>query len=414
MRKVDMLFNRNFLVLWQGQVVSLLGTQAYLIAFMFWMTEATGRPALVGTMTMIGGLATFLSPIGGTLADRYSRKKLLVLLDLISGAAILTLAGLFFAFPDRIPLLVASLFLVNIIREICHTFFQPTASAIVPDLVTSDRLPAANAWIQGSHQIILFIGQGAGGVLFRILGAPILFLVDGITFVLSGISEMFIRLPEVRRPARVSLKQSFLDFSRETASGFRFVLTNPGLRIFLILAGIYNFFQASNFVLLPFYVKDVLSVDVDWYGFMLGGFGLGLFAGSLLGGIAGFKGRVRFLVMMICLVLVGVFRGGLAVTTQPVIATMLLSAAGLSTGFYGVYITSVLQSGIPTGVRGRTFGVITTFRWGVVPLGMGFFGVVADLSGISIPMIFLGSGCAIVAVTLWAAGRRPFRVFLIG
>ena len=69
------LFNRNFLLLWQGQVVSLAGTQAYLVAFMFWVAQATDRPALVGTMTMIGGLATFLSPIGGTLADRYSRAR---------------------------------------------------------------------------------------------------------------------------------------------------------------------------------------------------------------------------------------------------------------------------------------------------------------------------------------------------
>ena len=98
------LFNRNFLLLWQGQTVSLLGTQAYLVALMFWLTETTGRPALVGTMTMVGGLATFLSPIGGTLADRSSRRDLLVRLDLISGAAILALAILFFAFPDEIPL----------------------------------------------------------------------------------------------------------------------------------------------------------------------------------------------------------------------------------------------------------------------------------------------------------------------
>ncbi len=414
MPKTAIPFNRDFLLLWQGQTVSLLGTQAYLIAFIFWVTEATERPALVGTMTMIGGLATFLSPVGGTLADRYSRRTLLVLLDLLSGAAILALSGLFFAFPDRIPLLIVALFVVNIIREVCSTFFLPTASALVPDIVSPDRLPAANACIQSSHQIIMFIGQGAGGVLFRILGAPILFLVDGITFVISGISEMFIRLPDVKRPAEISLRQSFRRFGRETVGGFRFVLTNPGLRVFLMLAGIYNFFQASFFVLLPFYVKDILAAKAEWYGFLLAGFALGLFVGSIAGGVAGFKGRTRFLVMMICLVMVGVFRGALSATTDPLIAAVLLSAAGFSTGFYGVYITSVLQSNVPAGTRGRTIGVITTFRWGVVPLGMGFFGFVAELSGLSIPVIFLGSGCVIVGVTLWAAAREPLRTLLSG
>jgi MFS family permease len=322
------------------------------------------------------------------------------------------LAGLFFAFPGEIPLLIAALFVVNIVREVCHTFFLPTSSALVPDLVTRDRLPAANACIQSSHQIIMFVGQGAGGVLFRILGAPILFLVDGITFVISGISEMFIRTPDAKRPARVTFTQSLREFGRETVSGFRFVLTNPGLQSFLILAGIYNFFQASFFVLLPFYVKDILAAEVDWYGFLLAGFALGLFLGSIAGGVASFKGRVRFLVMMVCLVLVGVFRGGLSATTEPIVAALLLLGAGFSTGFYGVYITSVLQSSIPADMRGRTFGVITTFRWGVVPLGMGFFGFVAEMSGVSIPVIFLVSGCVIIAVTLWAASRRPLRKLL--
>jgi MFS family permease len=381
---------------------------------MFWLTEATNRPALVGTMTMIGGLATFLSPIGGTLADRYSRKGLLVVLDFVSGVAILTLAAFFFVLPDRIPVLIAALFLVNIVREICHTFFMPTASALVPDLVSAERLPGANACLQSSQQIVMFVGQGAGGVLFRILGAPVLFLVDGITFLLSGISEMFIQLPEKERSAAVPLGQSLRQFGRDTIAGFRFVFANPGLRVFMTLAGIYNFFQSSNFVLMPFYVKDVLGAEVDWYGFLLAGFALGLFLGSIVGGIAGFQGRQRLLVMVINLVLVGVFRGALSATSEPIVAALLLAGAGLSTGFYGVYITSVLQSGVPTEVRGRTFGVITTFRWGVVPLGMGFFGFVAEVSGISIPLIFLVSGCVIVAVTLWSASRRSYRALLAG
>src|SRR6185295_6201898 len=101
----------------------------------------------------------------------------------------------------------------------------------------------------------------------------------------------------------------------------RFVLTHPGLRIFLVVAGLYNFFQASNFVLLPFYVKDVLGREADWYGFMLGGFALGLALGSVLGGVAGYKGRARFVAMMVCLVLVGVFRGALSLTNRPLLAT---------------------------------------------------------------------------------------------
>jgi hypothetical protein len=184
------------------------------------------------------------------------------------------------------------------------------------------------------------------------------------------------------------------------------------LRIFLIVAGVYNFFQASNFVLLPFYVKDVLGRDAAWYGFMLGGFALGLSLGSVLGGLAGYKGRARFVAMIVCLVLVGVFRGALSLTNRPVLATAFLFVAGLSTGFYGVYITSVLQSAIPADLRGRAIGVITTFRWGVVPLGMGFFGIAAETTGVSIPTIFLISGTVLVAVTLWGAWRPEFRAFL--
>jgi len=410
--KTDRLLSRNFILLWQGQAVSTLGTQAYLVALMLWVTEATGRPALVGTISMIGGLATFLGPLGGTLADRHSRKRLLVWLDLISGTVILLLAGLFFAFPERIALLIVALFVVNIVRETCSSFFLPTTLAFVPDIVAKDRLPAANSLLQSTYQAILFLGQSLGGVLFRILGAPLLFLVDGISFLLSGISETFIRVPDQPREPETTTRESFRRFASETAAGFRFVLTQPGLRIFLILAGIYNFFQASFFVLLPFYVKEILGARVDWYGFLLGGFALGLFAGSVLAGIVRLEGRRRFVGMMICLVLVGVFRGGLALILDPFAAFALLCGAGFTTGFYSIYISSVLQSEIPVQMRGRTFDVIQAFRWGVVPLGMGFFGLLADLGGVSIPTIFLTSGGVIVAISLWAASRRPYQLFL--
>jgi len=230
MNKSGRLWSRNFLLLWQGNAVSLLGTQVFYLTLMLWAREATGSTTLVGILMMVGGLATFLSPLGGTLADRYDRARVLVVLDLINGVLILSLVAAFLLFPERTSLLIGWLLAVQVLRGICAAFFHATVQALVPDIVSEDRLTTANSWLQSTFHVAQLVGHGAGGILFRILGAPILFLVDGVSFLLSAVSESFIRLPAGPPRREVSWKEDLGRFARETLEGLRYTPDLRGVR----------------------------------------------------------------------------------------------------------------------------------------------------------------------------------------
>lgn len=196
------LFNRDFVLLWQGQLVSQIGNQAHLIALMFWTLQATGSASLMGLLAMSAALpSVLLGPLGGAIADRHSRKGIIVIADLVRGIVVLSLAALLFTHGSQTHLIVAALFVTTIISGIMGAAFSPAVGAAIPDLVPSERVQAANSLRQLSVQTSRFVGQAIGGVLFRVLGAPLLFLVDGTSFVLSAGSETFMRIPSDCRPS---------------------------------------------------------------------------------------------------------------------------------------------------------------------------------------------------------------------
>ena len=165
------LTNRNFLLLWQGQVVSQLGNQAFSLATAFWIMEATGSASLMGLLLATTALpAVLLSPLGGAVADRLSRIRILIACDLVSGLAIAAMALAMLS--GRLPalVLVGMLFGVALLSGVMNAFFQPAFSAIVPDLVPADRLLSANSLYMFSFQALQLVGQGVG-IRARVGGA---------------------------------------------------------------------------------------------------------------------------------------------------------------------------------------------------------------------------------------------------
>jgi DHA3 family macrolide efflux protein-like MFS transporter len=127
--------NKNFVLLWQGQSVNRLGLQAFSVAMLFWIKHATDSATLMGIMLMLSTLpAVLLSPLGGALADRYSRRRIIVLSDLLSGLAVLTLAALYWIAPQSTHIILIWLFIVSLLTSILSAFFMPAISAAMPDL----------------------------------------------------------------------------------------------------------------------------------------------------------------------------------------------------------------------------------------------------------------------------------------
>lgn len=408
-------FSRDFLLLWQGQTVSHLGNQALVVAMMFWTMEVTGSASLMGLLIGLSALpAVLLAPFGGTLADRYPRIRIVVACDVLSGLALLALTAVFALAPDRHAALVA-LFAVGIFNSTVRAFFMPAISSAIPDLVPPARLPAANSLVQMSVQVSQSLGQALGGVLYKVLGPTLLFLIDGISYLYAAISSAFITTPKKPEPAAkeaVPLRTVLRGFLAQTREGLAYTWQRRGLRNFVLVAALINFFIAPVGVLLPFYVKQDLQAGPEWYGLLQAAISGGTVAGFLLAGMLKLQGETRGIALVAGLATGPLLLGSLGLTNIPAAALAIAFAGGAVIGLINIYLLTLIQLSTPPELRGRVLGLLTTLASGLLPIGAALGGMLGDLTGKNIPLVYGICGGLCTVTTLLLATRKECREFL--
>ena len=406
------LMNRDFVLLWQGQLVSQMGSQAFSIAMMFWTMEATGSASLMGLLMLLGSLpGVVFGPVAGTLADRVSRKHILVVCDALSGFAMLALTVAFFVEELSQELQIAGLLATALAVGVLQAFFRPASIAAIPDLVPEARVAAANSLSQGSFQLSVVLGQSLGGVLYGWIGAPLLFLINGASYLFSAASESFIRLPRPE-PRSEPSGSVWARFWQDLVEGLRYVKRTGGMSEFLLLAAIVNFFAMPILVMLPFLVSQGLGRGADWYGFLLAGFGGGALAGYTFAGALPLSPRVRSVVLLASLVTTGTTLATLGLVNTAWVALALMTLVGALNGFFNIVVMTAFQLSTPGELRGRVMALVLTVAMAVSPLGMALGGILGDLTDKNIPLIYGLCGGLIAASTIVLGVRRPVRAFL--
>ena len=413
------LWNRDFILLWQGQTVSQLGNQAFHIAMMSWLLRATGSASLMGLLMFTSLLpGVLLAPVGGTFADRHSRIRIALVCDLLAGAAVLSLAFVMFdprverLEPAAVRFVIQLMFGVSALVGILRAFFTPALSAAIPDLVPREKIPAANSLNQISVQSSNLLGQAIGGVLFQALGAAFLYLIDGLSFLFAGLCASLIRLPARAVAPKPAAARPFRQFLGETADGFRYLWKQTGLRDFTLIASLVNFLGMPILVLFPFFVELYLLKDARWYGFLLAAIGAGSVAGFVLAGAKPLEGEQRRRWISSAMVLAPLFFGVLGFVSNAWAALGVAFLGGAALGAINVYLMSMVQMATPDEVRGRVLSVIMTLSSGLMPIGMVLGGVVGDLTGKNVPLIYGVCGGLSLLVASGVFVRRDLREFL--
>ncbi|HEX6204125.1 MAG TPA: MFS transporter [Thermoanaerobaculia bacterium] len=410
----ERLLNRSFVLLWQGQLVSQLGNQAFLVAAAFWTLEATGSASLLGLLMMCSAVPmVVLGPLAGAFADRHSRVAIVVGADLVRGLAVLSLAGLLVVRPSPPELAIAWLLAVALVEGVVGAVFRPAVAALVPDLVPRERVAAANSLTQTSAQAAVMVGQAIGGLAYRWLGAAVLFAVDGTTYLLSALSEAFIR-PRGEPPRReVRLRDAFGAYRRDAGEGFRYVWRRHGMRGFLGVAAAFNLFAMPVFVLLPFYVTERLAAGAAWYGFLLAAMGGGSLVGYLAGGAAKLAGTARAGVILGLFATAGTAVALLGAVRLPVIALVLFALLGAASGAINLFVLTLFQLAAPADMRGRVLGLVVALSAAAAPVGMALGGVAGDLVT-GVHRLYAACGAALLVVAAAAARSAAVRGFLAG
>lgn len=413
MTKPEKLFNKNYFLLWQGQLVSKFGDQFFSMALLLWLTYDIDSPALMGTLLMAGGLVSLLlGPFAGTFADRASRKAIIVITDLLNGIVVTSFAILFFLRPDNTELLISVLFGVTIVNAILRAFFSPAIGASIPDLVPKSKLNAANSMGQFSTRISVLVGSPVASSLFPLLGAPLMFLINGISFLFSAISELFISIPKVQRNNSDDTAKNSTFFA-DLKEGFRYVWGNAGLKAIVLVSAGLSFFSVPIITLISFFIKDFLQAGAMWLGIISAAYSVGAMIGFSVAATVKIEKVKRARFLMALIVLQGVLFVLLAMQRLPISALVVILLLGVGDGIINVNIMTIIQLSTPSEIRGRVFGVLAMLSGSLAPLAMGLSGIITALVNHNVPLIYMICGAAMLVLSIVAICFRDYREFLV-
>jgi len=414
------LWNRDFALLWQGQLVSSLGKQAFVITALLWLKDATGSGSVIGLVMMAALLPpVLLGPVAGVFVDRWNRRKIIAYTDIAGGLFVLAAAVLFFLAPEARALLIGAVFAVTLATGLLDAFSQPSIASSVPALVPRDKLEAANGLNMSGVQLAVFGAQGSSGLLYSILGAPLLVLWNAGTYLYAGVTELFIRMPtrepsgeDAAREAERAELHPWRRFRLEFAEGLRYLQSNRGLLTLVAVYAVLNFLISPVLVTLPFFATDYLELGPAWYGYLMAAFGLGAMLGFLTAGAFPTRGRARELAVNASLVIQTLLTFAALVWRAPAAELGIFLVIGLTGGIMNVNIFTLVQLSVPPEFMGRVQSLLTTVCAGAMPLGMALSGFLFDLSGQNVPLMFVASGASSLAAIAGALMVRDYRSFL--
>uniref|UniRef100_UPI004056FE9B MFS transporter n=1 Tax=Candidatus Electrothrix sp. TaxID=2170559 RepID=UPI004056FE9B len=416
------LLNKNFLLFWQGQLVSSTGSHISGIAVTLWVAEKTGSATLV-SVAMIASLLPdiFIGPFAGVVADQYSRKLILILSDLVRCILYSIIAVLFFSFPGNSSLLFWGLFVLNLSESSCQAFCHPAMLAFIFDIVPYDKISLALSLDSTSNNIVFMLGKSLGGLLYLSLGLPVILMSNAVTFLCSAISEFFIHEPRKVSDGSVNNEVNtqpslFFKFILPLKEGMKMIWHWKGLREVIFMNAVFAFLIQPIFVALPFYVKnhDYLNSTSDWLGYMYVGLGAGTVVGNWLASyLLQRNNKALGTIVIICMLSLGGCYGTLGCIKSPEGALLLMFLAGCVVGIINIFFSVKSQLSVPKNLRGRLTAFSSSLTFLLSPLGLGLGGIFIDLFEKNLHVIFWGCGASMVVASLMALTVKDYRHFFL-
>ena len=402
--------NRNFRLLWAGQIVSLFGDWFNLIASAALVSQLTGSGLAVSGLFVLRMLAPFLiSPFAGVAADRYNRKHLLILADLSRAAVVL---GFLLV---RDPRQVWLLYVLTFIQLAISGIFFPTRNAILPDIVSPRELGPANALSSATWSVMLALGAALGGVVAGEWGVYPAFIIDGFTFVLSAAFIVGIRYtpPDSLAGAQQSIRAALGEY----LDGLRYLKEHLDILVLTLQKTANGLFTSGAFQVIQVALAEQVFVIGDSGGTSLGILYAVTGVGTGIGPIIArrFTGdRDRSLRIAIglsyAITILGLILAAQLTSFGVVLFGTLLRAIG--GGINWVFSTQLLLQLVPNQVRGRVFSTEFAMLTLANALGAAMGGYVLDgtplgISGLLWLMAILTAIPGVLWVLWTAVGTKP-------
>lgn len=398
------LWNKNYILLLQGNAVSAIGDVLYSVAIGYWVYEQTGSSALMGVMSSISMFVMmFVQPFSGSIVDKSNRKVLIVGMDALRGIIMLVVGVLALTDNLSVPVVLTAAFLA----ALCSVFFGPSVSTVLIDIIPHDDIVRGQSVQSGITSLINLVGKAASGALVAFVGVPLIILINGVSYLISAFTELFIDVPKTKRQGeKVTVRGILGDFK----TAFVGIFTNKFLKIFIPSAMLLNLLGSGPAsLMLPFMLEKGFTVEK--YGFFM---------------------SVETAASLICVFLLGIFKLK-KVTRYYLMAAGFISSCFfyiltyLSTNFtlmcvwmfIGCFVNCVgnaifnatIVLAMPEENRAAMLGLLSATSMGGCAISAVIFGVLGEV--MPLYMLFVAGNIVSIPLMVWMCLHKNTKEFIL-
>lgn len=382
--------NRNFSLLWTGQLISLLGDRIHVIALGA-LVATRGTPLEVGlTFAATAVPSVVLGPLAGVLVDRWDRRRTMIACDVVRAVLVLAIP---FAFEIHIGLVYASAFLIATVTLL----FRPAKTAVVPSVVKDRDLIAANSAMSVPETAADLIGFPVAGLIVSALASVIsaAFVLDAGTYVVSAVLIWAMILP--RQVPEAQERMTVAGVWREMGEGFSFLWHEAALLSNTLLSTVAQVAVGAEIVVSLLYAKDVVDRGAMGFEQMYSLLLTAIAVGSVLAGIG--VGALGERVAKGPMVIGGFIGMGLSLAfaglvTEPLLAIAAFFFTGAFNMVFIIPTVTLFQERTPQRLMGRVVSSRQALVFGSIAASMVLSGLLAGIIGPAVVLVISGAICA--------------------
>lgn len=361
----------NYRLWFGGQLVSLIGTWMQSTAQAYLVYEITKSPAYLGYVSFAAGLPTWLFTLyGGVIADRFSRRGMMLVTQSSMMLLAFLLAGLVYTGAIQPWMIIVLAFLLGV----ANAFDAPARVSFVAELVDRKDLTNGIALNSTMFNSATVVGPAIAGLAYAALGPAWCFMINGFSFVAVIIALLLIHLP------RLQLNPQRSSAIADVREGFHYAINNRIIRILIVSQGVLSMFGLSLMVLLPAWSADILNGDAKTYGMLLSGRGIGALIGALMIASLGslnLRGKLWTIGNLSMPFVMAVF----ALARWIPLSMALIIITGWSFMVQVNTSNALVQTQVEDRLRGRVMSIYTLVFFGGMPIGGLIAGNLADVIG---------------------------------
>lgn len=405
---------KNFRLIVISQVINLIGATMLRFTLSLYILDITGSAEIFGTIIAISFIPTIiLTPFGGAIADRFSKKSLMVIIDSINTLLAGSLVFLLFNGLDSI----LAIGIVITLLSAVSTFYHPVVTASLPSILKEDELMKANGIVQGVNALSDFIAPVLAGILYGPIGVSNIVMIGTICFLFSTSINVFIKIPHEKRESSYGIFKTILLDLKE---GFVYISKEEPvlLKLSLILSVIAMLFNSAFTVAMPYVIRIVFGMSEEFFAFTQSGIGVAMILGSIIVGLERMQKWLGIKNIPMWIGLIGVISLSLGVSLLPWLindennlGAYLVFTAGFILlmcifAIVSIIIMVTVQGKVPIHLVGKIISIIMAVGGLATPLGQLILGFLLEIFAGQLYVIFFGISILTILIGLVVGKKK--------